>query len=100
MVLSLVFRKSIGKAWLFTLAAFLLFLITTIITIAHTAWVYFFMYPAANPDYNFISTTYTIVGVVRTLLEIIAFILLFVAIFAKRNDAKSNEPPFPNQYAA
>jgi hypothetical protein len=98
MILSLVFRKRIGKAAIFTLLAFLLFVITSVITIVHSAWVYFFMYPSGNPDYNFISTTYTIVSVIRTLLEILAFVLLIIAIFAKRNDTNSNEPPLPNQF--
>lgn len=101
MVLAIVFRKRVGKAAIFTLVAFFLFLITSFITIAHSAWVYFYMYPSGNPDYNFISTTYTVLRVISTLLDLLALILILAAIFVKRNDAKSSEPPLPpNQYAA
>ena len=97
-ILSFVFRKRIGKAAIFTILSLLLSSIATFISLGHSAWIYFYMYPTATPNYDLVSKTYTVIGILRTLLEIIAFILLFVAIFAHRNNASSNEPPLPHQY--
>lgn len=96
-VLSIVFRRRIGKASIFTVIACLLFLLTSLINILHYVWLYFLYLPSSH-DYQLLSTVTTIEGAAKTLLEIVAFVFLFLAIFGKRSEAMMSNPPGINEY--
>lgn len=95
-IIAIVTLKRIGKAAIFAIAAFLLFLFSSAISIFQQVWYLFWFIPSQG-DYKILSKIYMVEGIVKTLIEIIALILLFIAIFAKRNTANLNEPPLPNQ---
>jgi hypothetical protein len=95
-IIAIVTRKRIGKAAIFAIAAFLLLMLSSAITIFQQVWYLFWFIPSQG-DYKMLSTIYVVEGIVRTLIEIIAYIFLFVAIFAKRNDSNLSEPPLPYQ---
>lgn len=90
-ILSIVFRQRLGKAAKFAISAFLIFLVNTVISVASQT-VYFFYFLPSNNFAN-ITLMLRVVGIVNTFLSIVAFILLFIALFANRNEVVSNEPP-------
>lgn len=92
--LSIVYRQRLGKVAIFAMAAFLVFSLGNVISLVTQAVYYFYLLPSHN--YAFISTMFKITRVVGTLILIIGFILLFVALFAKRSESDINEPPLPN----
>lgn len=91
-VLSIVFRKRLNKAAMFAIAAFVVLLFEVIFSVGTQAFYYFYLLSSSD-NYNYISTYFTIVGVVRTLLEVIGLILLLIALFVNRNNVAPNEPP-------
>lgn len=97
MVLSIVFRERNVKVSALSFIAFLLFTLVTVITIGHYAWLYFYMYPSGNYSAGVISISFTVISTIRTLFELIGFVLLIIAIFMKRN-VLTQQPPLPNQF--
>lgn len=97
-VLSLIFRKRVGKAAIFSMIAFLLFLSVMLISLLHSTWVYLYVRPNYGAGSGSASTVAILVSIIRALLETLAFIPLFIAIFAKRKELNINEPPLPDQH--
>lgn len=91
-VLSIVYRKRLNKAYMFAIAAFLVLLFGILVSVATQAFYYFYLLSSSD-NYTYISTYFTVVGIVRTLIEVIGFILLLIALFVNRNEATPNEPP-------
>jgi len=86
-IIALVTRKRIGKASIFAMIAFLLLLLSSFITIGHQIWYLFWvLLTPSRYDFQSLSTIYLVENIARTLLEIIAWILLFLAIFVKRRE--------------
>jgi hypothetical protein len=83
-ILSVVFRKRLGKIWLAPIFAFLLHILGNVISLAVQVVLNYYMLHSS--DYSAYSTIAWISGVVTVFLHILADILLLIALFARRGN--------------
>lgn len=85
-LLSIIKRKSIGRAWIFSLIGFLLFFFATFSSVVFQLWLHFLMDRRNMADT--LPTAQIIQSVFMTISMLLGTICLMIAIFAKREKGK------------
>ena len=83
MVLSFVFRKRMGKAWIFSAAGFFFLALCGFFSILYTGFIYF-MLPGIGYDQNLISQIAMANSIFNFVFSLLGYILLLIAMFIKR----------------
>lgn len=83
LILSIIFRGRLGRVWLFAVFAFLLHLLGIVIGIIHSAILQFYIIKSG--DYSSYETMSYIYSFILIFLNMIAYIFLFIALFARRS---------------
>jgi len=83
LILSFILRKRLGRVWLVPVFAFLIFILLSLAGVGLQIFFHFYIVPEGS--YSFYAPISKVYGFISMAFEIIAFILLLIAIFAKRN---------------